>query len=177
MVETLQVLFIERTRPILTTSKQLRGKTADTYTYPAFQGKTEKKRYTCQLSVRASHSRIYIFDNAAATRDRSPLISFSPRPLLRKSIKATAFGWQTRETFYGNPHIFSSTKYLVSKPAPGPTSWNTASLDTPTPTIDRSLHEMKYMYTYFVFNRILDCVKQPCNARGRKSLALRVGLS
>ena len=106
----------------------------------------EEALYTCQLSVRASHSRIYLFDNAAATRDRSPLISF---------LLARGYANQSRRQHSGNPHIFSSTKYLVSKPAPGPTSWNTASLDTPTPPIDRSLHKMKYIYNIYIYVYVL----------------------
>ena len=54
------------------------------------------------------------------------------------------------ESFYGSPPPNSSlTKWPVSKPAPGCTSCNTVSLDTPTSSIDRPFFaQRKYVDTF-----------------------------
>ena len=51
------------------------------------------------------------------------------------------------ESFYDSPPNFSLTKSPVSKPAPDRIPSITASLDTPTSSIDRPLRPRKYMDT------------------------------
>ena len=85
MVEILRILFIEGARPISTTWKHARSKkTADTHIPPS-RVKTEKERYV-NLPYEQS-SPASILDNAAATRYRSPLLRFLPRPWLRRPMR------------------------------------------------------------------------------------------
>ena len=64
------------------------AKTADTH-IPLSRVKTEKKRHA-NLPYDQSHP-ASILDNAAATRDSSPLLRFPPRPWPRRAINATPF--------------------------------------------------------------------------------------
>ena len=104
MVETLRILFIERTRPISKTWNHARSKDSR-YTYISRLPEQKQRRCATPTFRTSKATPASILDNAAATRDRSPLLRFPPRPWSRRAMLQPSGNKQSSFRRLTWPHV------------------------------------------------------------------------